>query len=101
MEDQQRRGDSVLNYYKKLLKLRKSDRVFTYGDITPKFEENEDVLAYIRSNEEKTVLVAANFGKSPVTLLAAVKTVLMENIPAQVAADSITLSACGVIVAEL
>ena len=101
VEAQQGREDSVLTYYKQLLRLRKSDAVFTYGSVTPMFLEEDKVIAYIRAKEDKRVLVAANFGTEPVTLPAAVKQVLLENLPVGITEETITLPACGVVTAEL
>lgn len=63
---QEKDEDSVLNYYKKLLTLRKSEEyreIFTYGDFTPLFETEENILAYRRNLEGKDVIVVANFGQ--------------------------------------
>ena len=99
--DQQERADSVLSYYKQLLRLRKSDEVFTYGGIEPVFMEHDTVMAYVRAGEGKRVLVAANFGTEPVTLDASVKQVLLENMPIATADTTVCIPACGVLVAEL
>ena len=101
VENQEKQPDSVLNYYKQLLKLRKSHPVFTCGDITPMFADSDSVMAYVRSDAEKAVLVAANFGTEPVTLPVAVKAVLLENLPAEIGAETITLAPCGVVVTEV
>ena len=101
VENQEKQPDSVLNYYKQLLKLRKSHPVFTYGDITPMFADSDSVMAYVRSDAEKAVLVAANFGTEPVTLPVTVKAVLLENLPAEIGAETITLAPCGVVVTEV
>ena len=50
--EQENREDSVLNYYKKLIALRKSPEyreLFTYGDFEPMLEDREKILAYRRS----------------------------------------------------
>ena len=63
---QEAREDSILNYYKKLLALRKSEEfreLFTYGDFQPMLETEDGILAYCRSLNGKKVVVAANFGK--------------------------------------
>ena len=63
---QEVREDSMLNYYKKLLALRKSEEfreLFTYGDFQPMLEKEDGILSYCRSLNEKTVVVVANFGK--------------------------------------
>lgn len=71
--EQEKRPDSVLNYYKKLIALRKSDSyrpIFTYGGFKPAYETEQGILAYWREAEEKgkKILVAANFGKESCTL---------------------------------
>ena len=63
---QERDEHSVLNYYKRLIALRKSDgyrEIFAYGDFTPLFETEENILAYRRNLEGKDVIVVANFGQ--------------------------------------
>ncbi len=63
--EQEDREDSVLNYYRKLIALRKSEayrEIFTYGDFMPLFETEEDVFAFSRNLDGKTVIVVANFG---------------------------------------
>lgn len=57
--------NSVLNYYKKLIELRKSKdykEIFTYGDFEPAYLNKDKIFAYYRKNNDKTILVAANFG---------------------------------------
>ena len=60
------REDSLLNYYRKLIALRKSPQwreLFTYGDFQPMLEEEDWVLAYRRRLDGREVAVAANFGR--------------------------------------
>lgn len=76
VEEQEKRADSVLNYYRKLIALRKSEayrELFTYGDFVPAYEQEEKVFAFWRVPGEDCpgegrILVAANFGTEPVTL---------------------------------
>ena len=66
MAQQEAREDSILNYYKKLIALRKSEEfreLFTYGDFQPMLEDEEGILSYCRSLNEKKVVVVANFGQ--------------------------------------
>lgn len=51
---------SVLNFYKKLIQLKKSHEIYTYGQFDLIDEENENVFAYTRQLEGKTVVVAGN-----------------------------------------
>ena len=65
--NQEKDEDSVLNYYRKLIALRKSleyKEVFTYGRFVPVYEDTEAVMAYYRLDENKRMLVAANFGEA-------------------------------------
>lgn len=69
VESQEVQPNSVLNYYRKLTALRKSPEykeVFTYGTFAPVYEETESVMAYYRIGDGKRMLVAANFGETPV-----------------------------------
>ncbi|MCE4963216.1 glucohydrolase [Staphylococcus haemolyticus] len=51
---------SVLNFYKKLIQLKKSHEIYTYGQFDLIDGENENVFAYTRQLEGKTVVVAGN-----------------------------------------
>ena len=71
VESEQKREDSLLNYYKKLIALRKSPEyreVLTYGDFVPAFESEDHILAYSRVLEGKQVQVLANFGQKEAML---------------------------------
>ena len=55
VEEQEKRDDSVLSYYKKLIALRKNEayrEIFTYGKFAPAYEDCAGILAYDRTNEE-------------------------------------------------
>lgn len=57
--------DSVLNYYKRLIKLRRDPQyfeTFTYGTFVALPDPNEHTLAYLRQGKEQTIMVVANFG---------------------------------------
>jgi oligo-1,6-glucosidase len=65
--EQEKREDSLLNYYKKLIALRKTDEykeLLIYGKFEPLFEEEEKIFAYKRLDESGEILVLANFGKT-------------------------------------
>ena len=66
VSDQENREDSLLNYYRKLIALRKSDEyreLLTYGITEPIFENEDKIFAYKRVNESGEIVVLANFGK--------------------------------------
>lgn len=75
VEEQAGRSDSLLSYYKALTALKKHPEykeTLTYGRFVPDYEENGDVFAFHRISEAgQDVLVAANYGKEPQTLMLA------------------------------
>ena len=109
MEAQEQDPDSVLNYYRKLVALRKSDElkeVFTYGEFLPEYENVDGVMAFYRKDESKCILVAANFGKDAATikLKSEIEKVWLSNrIDGTVDCekDSLNLRSCEVVVLEL
>ena len=106
---QEQDTDSVLNYYRKLVALRKSDElkeVFTYGEFLPEYENVDGVMAFYRKDESKCILVAANFGKDAATikLKSEIEKVWLSNrIDGTVDCekDSLNLRSCEVVVLEL
>lgn len=58
---------SVLNFYKKLIALRKSEEyreLFTYGEFRPAFVPDEDIFGFYREDGcGKQILVVTNFGR--------------------------------------
>lgn len=110
METQDTDPDSVLNYYRKLIALRKSPaykEVFAYGEFLPVYQNTSSVMAYYRKTENQRILITANFGKEAVslTLEYPVKQILLSNMASAVhslpANDIITLNSCEVLVFEL
>ena len=109
VEAQEQDPDSVLNYYRKLVALRKSDElkeVFTYGEFLPEYENVDGVMAFYRKDEFKCILVAANFGKDAATikLKSEIEKVWLSNrIDGTVDCekDSLNLRSCEVVVLEL
>jgi len=53
--------NSVLNYFKKIVKFRKNEPALIYGKYTLLDKSNPDVYAYIREFEGKKMLVLLNF----------------------------------------
>lgn len=60
VEQQLEDEKSVLNFYKKLIQLKKSYDIYTYGQFDLVDADNEDVFAYTRKLDGKTVVVAGN-----------------------------------------
>ncbi len=65
---QQSDPDSLLNFYKALIRLRKEVPALRDGFFQPLTFEPQRLLAYLRQDRDQTVLVALNFGKRPVKL---------------------------------
>lgn len=57
-------ANSVLNYFRKLLALRKQTLTLIYGDYTLLMAQDENVFAYTRSLDSDTILVLLNFSSS-------------------------------------
>ena len=70
MQEQQDREDSLLNYYKKLVALRKDPlykETIVYGDFVPCEDCGSGVIAYLRKSAAQTILVAGNFNPGQIT----------------------------------
>ncbi len=59
--DQQDDPGSLLNFYKRMMRLRKQTPALIAGDYSPLHEEAEDYLAFLRRDEGQTCLVVLNF----------------------------------------
>ena len=62
--------DSILNYYKKLLRFRKENEIAIYGDYTEYYPESSKLYVYARSYEGKRLLVVCSFSEKPVRFTA-------------------------------
>lgn len=83
VSSQENDEDSVLSFYKALLKLRKGEwkDLFVYGDFKLIYEEIDSLFAYQRIFDGKVVYVMANLCSNPrrVELLETVKQVLLSS----------------------
>ncbi|OOM73816.1 oligo-1,6-glucosidase [Clostridium puniceum] len=52
---------SIFNYYKKLIKIRKSNPVVVYGEYKLILEKNKEIFAYTRTLNNEELLVICNF----------------------------------------
>lgn len=101
--------DSVLNYYRSLVALRKSaayKEVFTYGEFIPVYENLDGIMAFYRKDDSARILVAANFGKKSVDieLEYMLKKVLLANRSHEEIGGTIgtiRLDSCDAVVLEL
>jgi len=60
--------NSIFYHYQKLIKLRKQYPTIVYGDFAPLFEDHDKVFAYLRKDDEQSIVVISNFSKDTVTL---------------------------------
>lgn len=78
-----KKQDSIFNFYKKLIKIRKKFISLQIGEYQPAYEQTSQVLAFIRSFNKENLLVLTHFGSkdSFVELPADVEdcTVLLSN----------------------
>ena len=58
------RENSVFNYYKKLIALRKEYEIIVYGDYNLLLPEDKDLFVYERSLDGKKLLVVCNFSEN-------------------------------------
>ena len=61
-------SDSVLNWYRKLAKLRADNEVLTHGDYKLLLPDSEEIFAFSRSFNGKTFITAVNFSNEKVAL---------------------------------
>ncbi|MFR5485904.1 alpha-glucosidase [Eubacterium sp.] len=106
VENQEKNPDSVLNYYKKLVSVRKSPEyieTFTYGEFIPAYENTETIMAYYRVSNDKRILVVANFGNTScnVPVEYSIKRIILSNKNRScLPTTSISLDSCEVLVLE-
>jgi oligo-1,6-glucosidase len=60
-DQQEKDPNSTLNYFRKMVKLRKDNLVLVYGKYTLLDKDNPNVYAYTRELDDKKVLVLLNF----------------------------------------
>ena len=106
VKTQEHNPDSVLNYYRKLISIRKSPyykETFTYGEFIPVYENTENIMAYYRVLDNQRILIVSNFGKETVSidLNYPIKKILLSNMNrATISMNSLNLNSCEVLVLE-
>ena len=61
LKSQEQDPNSTLNYFRKLVQLRKQEPTLVYGTYTLLDENNPKVYAYLRTFEDKKIIVLLNF----------------------------------------
>lgn len=60
VEVQSQDQDSILSFYKKMIRLKKDNEVFTYGQYDLLLEEDKQIYAYTRTTDDDKVVVITN-----------------------------------------
>ena len=86
LESQKKDPDSVYQYYRRLLALRKDPayaETVVYGELVPVFEDQDRVMAYYRKSADQTLLVIGNYKTQPqtLTLPAEIRKIVLNNLP--------------------
>jgi len=68
VNDQQHNPNSLLNYYKHLLRVRKQSPALIEGEYVPVHNTAKDYFAFLRKSAEQTVLVILNFSDTKLEL---------------------------------
>ncbi|OPJ62536.1 oligo-1,6-glucosidase [Clostridium oryzae] len=64
VENQIEDDNSILNYYKKLIQIRKENDIVVYGNYDLLLEDHQEIYAYTRTLEDKKLIVICNFTKN-------------------------------------
>lgn len=82
VENQIKDENSMYNYYKTLIKLRKSSvykDLIIYGDISPILEEYDNIIAYSRKYNDKEMIVITNFSEDEYIISIEYEEVILSN----------------------
>ncbi|GAA0078533.1 oligo-1,6-glucosidase [Clostridium sp. CTA-5] len=55
--------DSIFNYYRKLIQIRKNNKTVVYGNYELILEDSEEIYSYVRTFEKEKLLVICNFSQ--------------------------------------
>jgi glycosidase len=73
--------ESVFNYYKKLIKLKSTNKIIIEGDFNPIMEESENVFAYERILGNEKVRILCNMSDKKVKIDEQdLKNILLDNV---------------------
>lgn len=62
---QEQNEDSILHFYKEMIKVKKANKVFTYGTYDLLLEEDPQLYVYTRTLDEEKVIVISNLSTKP------------------------------------
>lgn len=67
VENEEKDPNSILNFYRKLLKVRKENKIIIYGDYKEHFADSDVIYCYERNYEGKRALVVCSFSDETFT----------------------------------
>lgn len=70
MAQQEKDPDSILNYYRKLLKVRKENPIIIYGDYEEHYHESNEIYCYERNFNGQKALIVCSFADHTITFRA-------------------------------
>jgi alpha-glucosidase len=68
VQEQEKDPTSLLTFYQRLLRIRKTTPALVEGDYQPIHETEQEVLAFLRTTPEQKVLVLLSFSDKPLSL---------------------------------
>ncbi len=106
--DESKDPNSILSFYKRVLKLRHTNQALSDGDYVPINENNQNVLSYLRVYHDEAVLVALNMSGATQKISFATKgngftsaKSLMATGKSAAKGDMLTLDPYGVFIGQL
>lgn len=82
VEQQKKDNNSILQYYRKLINLRKTNEIFRDGKFSLLLENNDDIFAYSRILDNKKAIIVCNYSNKeislPASLLEEIKSLKIE-----------------------
>jgi alpha-glucosidase len=69
VEAQKLDSSSIFNFYKKMIKLKKVNKIFTYGIYDLLCEEDPQIYAYTRTHEGEKIIIMANLSDQPAEMV--------------------------------
>jgi alpha-glucosidase len=106
--DESQVPDSILSFYKQVLKLRHTNKALLDGDYIPLDENDQNVLAYVRAYRDLAVLVALNMSGTEQTVHVELRkngfssaTSLIATGKSSAKGDAVTLEPFGVYIGQL
>jgi len=69
VDAQQKDTTSIFNFYKRMIKLKKSNEIFTYGSYDLLLTDDPQVYAYTRTLDDEKVIVIANLSANPAEMI--------------------------------